>query len=77
MLDAGTIVICGGCESARRWFVAGVLLVGKQPCYVRAGCVPGIKACGAQRCRSDTGFESVGKTCVADVPPVFLRASFI
>ena len=75
--DAGTIIMCGGCESARRWFVADALLVWKRPCYVRTGCAPGIKACGAGLCRSDEGFESVGKTCVADVPPVFLRTTFI
>ena len=26
-LDADTILMCGGCESARRWFVAGAFLV--------------------------------------------------
>ena len=76
-LDAGTIIMCGGCESARRWFAAGALLVLKRPCYFRTGFVPGVKACEADLCRSDTAFESVGKTCVAVPPLVFLRTPFI
>ena len=74
---SGPIVVYGSCVCARRWFVAGALLVWKRPCYVRTGCVPGIKACGAQRCWSNTSCESVGKTCVVDVPPVFLRTTYI
>ena len=74
--DFGPIHVRSGSMPVRFWFVAHVFARVAGLWRVRSwfesgrvtsvpGNVPGVKACVAHLCRSDTAFESVGSSCAA------------